>query len=306
MKSIGYIFAAAITCLCGSQWAAESAFAAEKQAIRRLDDEYVRAFNSKDAAAAANTFSDGAVYKMEDGRIIEGKAAIHRELEEQFENAPDATLELKVYTISVKPGGANAIEHGVSIVRHNDIEEPSSYVAEFAKSSDGKWQVTSVVEHAQAKSTEHLEPLDWMIGDWVDDFEGDVSARTKVEWGLDRAFITRKFAVTTPGRRELKGIEYIGWDPERKEIHSSYFDSDGGFGRSRWRNDGKLWIQDTIGVTPDGQMASATNIYTPKEKDLFMWRSVNRFTGGERHEDVPPIAVRRNKEESADAPQAKP
>jgi uncharacterized protein (TIGR02246 family) len=273
---------------------------AEKQRIQAVDNEYIKAFNAKDAVAATASFTDDAVYRTEDGRELKGKGDIQNALKEQFDAAGDSTLNLKVYNVEIKPDQKHATERGISIVTTDGIEEPSSYVADFEKVGE-QWRVSKVVEQAQAPNTEHLNQLSWMIGEWVDQSE-DASVRTTAEWALDRAFIIRKFAVSAPGRREMKGIEYIGWNPARNAISSWYFDSDGGYGGGNWHKEGNRWVEVVTGLTPKGEVAGSTLIFTPKDDNSFTWQSTNRHVAGEKLEDVPEVTITRSKGELSSAP----
>jgi hypothetical protein len=57
--------------------------------------------------------------------------------------------------------------------------------------------------------------------------------------------------------------------------------------------DGKDWRVDTSGVSADGSELTATNIYTPQDKDSFSFRSINRTLNGEELDDIGPITVTR-------------
>jgi uncharacterized protein (TIGR02246 family) len=289
----------AVFAICGASLLAADTPAAEKQTIFSIDEQYVKAFNSKDVEAVAKFYTDDAVYLTDYGKTLRGKEEIKRAFAEQFREMGDATLKLNVYGIEFTPDLKKATERGVSIVESEGVSEPSSYVAEYSKQGN-QWLLSRVTESAQAASAEHLRPLEWMVGDWTDQAE-DAAVRTRTEWALDRAFITRRFDVSGEGRRSLKGIEYIGWDPIKKEIHSWYFDSEGGYGGGRWRRDGNRWVEEATGITPSGETALATQIFTPKDKDSFTWRSVNRRVGGEAQDDMPEITIQRSKGEQASA-----
>jgi uncharacterized protein (TIGR02246 family) len=292
-------YAVVALCWCANLTASD-ARTADRLAILAVDDQYIKAFNAKDVAAAMQSFTDDAIYVTDFGKTLRGKAEIQSTLQSEFEDADDSTLKLNVYSLEFSPDRQKAMERGVSIVTRDDVQEPSSYVAEYTK-QDGTWRVSRVVETPEAKSAEHLRRLEWMIGDWADVSEDeDVDIHVKTEWALDRAFLTRRFAVSTPGRRELKVLENIGWDPVRREIHSWYFDSDGGYGGGRWRQEGKNWVVECTGITPSGESASATHIYFPKDTNTFTWRAVNRSVGEEKQDDIPEVSIQRVKSEPAD------
>lgn len=252
----------------------------------------MKAFNAGDLEGVLRDFSKDAIYVTEDGRTLKGIDDIKKEFADQFEDLKGATLKLNVYAIEFSPDKQRATERGVSIVTTPDgIQDPSSYVAEFV-AQDKQWKVSRVVEKPQAITAEHMQDLAWMIGDWNDQSE-DASIRTKAEWSLNRGFIARKFAVSGEGLRELAGIEYIGWDPIKNQIRSSYFDSDGGYGTGVWRHEGNRWIEEVSGVTPAGEVATATHILTPKDQNTFTWSTIHRRVGGSSMEDLPEIVIHR-------------
>ncbi len=273
---------------------------ADRLAILAVDEQYIKAFNSKDIATVIQSFAEDAVYVTDYGKTLNGRAEIERELKSQFDETGDSTLKLNVYSVVFSADRQKATERGVSIVTEDGVDEPSSYVAEFTKQQDGAWRVSRVVETAQAASATHLRRLEWMIGEWDDQSE-DSDVRTNTEWALDRAFLTRRFAVSIPGQRELKGIEYIGWDPIKGEIHSWYFDSDGGYGGGRWKQEGKSWVEEVVGITPKGEATGATHVFTPKDADTFTWRSINRSVGGEKVDDIPEVTIKKMKSEQAES-----
>jgi hypothetical protein len=46
-------------------------------------------------------------------------------------------------------------------------------------------------------------------------------------------------------------------------------------------------------VGADGGELTATNIYTPQDKDSFTFRSINRTLDGEKLDDIGPVTVTR-------------
>jgi uncharacterized protein (TIGR02246 family) len=277
--------------------AADAPAADDRKAILAVDEKYVKDFNAGNIDEAMKSFTEDAVYLTDEGETLNGLPAIKQYFQGQFDEMRGAQLRLKVYAIDFAADKQSATERGVSVVTFEGTEEPSSYTADF-KLQGGQWRVARVKESPESASAEHLKPLEWMIGDWSDVSE-DSNIRTKSEWALDRAFITRRFDVSGDGRRGLKGIEYIGWDPAKKEIHSWYFDSEGGYGGGRWRFDAqnKSWVEDSVGITPKGEVASATHIFKPKDKNSFTFRSINRRFGDEAQDDVPEITIQRNSEQ---------
>lgn len=141
---------------------------------------------------------------------------------------------------------------------------------------------------------EHLKPLEWLIGDWVDKDE-HVANTHNIHWGTHKQFLYQKFAVKIQGKPELEGEQVIGWDPHNNRIRSWIFDSDGGFGEGVWRQVGDSWVVETSHVLSDGRLSSSINIYTPVNQDSYTWESVGREVGGEMMPNIPPVTVVRVK-----------
>jgi hypothetical protein len=52
-------------------------------------------------------------------------------------------------------------------------------------------------------------------------------------------------------------------------------------------------------MTPSGETASATRIYTPKDEKTFTLRVTNRQIAGKAQEDVPELTIRKNESEQS-------
>jgi hypothetical protein len=106
-----------------------------------------------------------------------------------------------------------------------------------------------------------LDELDWLVGSWEDVGEG-VTAGTQCFWSAGKAFLVRTHAVTfdaPPAGRSVAGdasipgllspeagksreiTEIIGWDPERGQVRSWLFTSDGRFAEGFWTREGDRW-----------------------------------------------------------------
>jgi uncharacterized protein (TIGR02246 family) len=283
--------AAVVLFLCAAELKAAEP-TPEQKSIVAVDEDYVKAFNAGDAEGLASDFTNDAIYVTDEGKTLKGIDEIKTVLADQFKDQKGATLKLNVYSIEFSADKQRATERGVSTVTTADgLDEPSTYVVEYVRQGD-QWRISRVIEAPQAITADHLEPLAWMLGDWTDQSE-DVDVRFNAEWSLNRGFINRKFALSGGGMRDLQGVEVIGWDPSENRIRSWYFDSDGGHGAGVWRRDGNSWIEDITGVTPKGEVATATNIFTPKDQDSFGWRTINRCVGGEPQAELPEIVIHR-------------
>jgi hypothetical protein len=171
----------------------------------------------------------------------------------------------------------------------------SRYAAVHAK-LDGRWMVASVrdldPEPQAVPIAERLKPLDFLIGDWVDEGNDGVVA-SNYRWGKDKTSIEQDFVIKRGGVELLKGTQRIGWDPQEQTIKSWMFDSQGGSGQGVWTWTGDRWVIKMTGVRSDGKHASATNSLIPLSKHSFRWQSRDRIVGDEIAPDQQVTVVRK-------------
>src|SRR5262249_22113750 len=141
---------------------------------------------------------------------------------------------------------------------------------------DGKWQMALARDEEGPDATPHeqLQPLAWLVGDWVD-HGGSTKVVSSCRWSTDKNFLMVHYKVQVEGKDTLDISQRIGGDPLNKRIRSWVFDADGGFGESFWTRDGNGWIIKATAVRPDGTTASATNRLVPAGSDAFVWRSLD-------------------------------
>ncbi|CRX38010.1 YybH family protein [Estrella lausannensis] len=269
----------------------------EESAILERTDQYKTAYNQKDIKAIGALWAqDGEFVRPDLGVIHEGRDAIEKAYSYAFAKGGDAKIELKVNNIAF-PEPGSAVQSGVATLTKGGQEiSKTVYKAVFEK-NDGKWLIAKVSEIEQGDAPtnyEHLKELEWMIGNWIDE---DEESENSLEFSWDRYknFITQKFTLVSEGVFQLEGRQLIAWDPSQERIRSWVFDSDGGFGEGIWHKKGDSWVVETSHTLADGSKASATNIYTPIDKDTYRWESTGREVGGELLPDIEPVTVKRVK-----------
>jgi uncharacterized protein (TIGR02246 family) len=267
---------------------------ADEEAIRANIDKFVKAYNAGDAKAIAAMFTpDGEAWDKE-GNESEGREAIARTFGNMFEDMPKRKIE--VFVESIKFIGADlALETGTTkeTPAPNEPPEYDRYTVLHVR-RDGKWQMALArdEEGPTASAHEHLQPLAWLVGDWVDD-GGSTVVVSSCRWSEDRNFLLQDFKLKVNGRDEMNVSQRIGWDPIAKHIRSWVFDSEGGYGESVWTRDGNAWIIKATGVRPDGKTGSATNLLAPIGSDGYVWKSADRIVGDERQPPTEVIVVRK-------------
>lgn len=257
---------------------------------------YVQAYNKGDAKALAALWNDDGEYVGPEGERVKGKKAIQEAFQGYF--AANKGIQLAVGVNSVRfIKGDVALEEGTAIVSFpGGGSEESTYVAVHVKQG-GKWLLDSVHETAApapASNYVQLKPLEWMVGDWVDEDE-EVSVQTSCRWGANRNFLITSFTVIANNKVIMQGTQIIGWDAAAGLLRSWVFDSEGGFGQGEWSRKGNKWLIKSTSVQPDGKKASATNIMTHVDDNRFTWESIDRSIDGNPQPNVEAVTVQRKK-----------
>ncbi len=254
----------------------------DAKAIHALRDEFTRAFNAGDAAAAAATYTETAIVVGEEGERIEGRAAIQEQYAASFAENPGHKIELRVESFRFL-GPETALEEGRATIKPEEgkgAPEITRFTAIYVKIR-GHWLQSAVRDETSKELTAHdrLKALEWMVGDWINESQ-DALVQTTCKWTADGNFLVREFTMKTKGEAVLSGTQRIGWDPVRSQFKMWIFDSEGGFGEGYWTRDGDRWVIKAEGVRQDGLHASATNIITKLGKDRASWQSLDRTLGG--------------------------
>jgi len=119
---------------------------AEEAAIKQAGEEFFAAVNAKNAAAAADTYADDAVYMEGGSPVITGKDAIRKHLE-GFVKLPQVSMSGGATNIEFSDDGTMAYEEGKFSLGYADangkpVKEDGKYLIIWRK-SDGKWKTVS-------------------------------------------------------------------------------------------------------------------------------------------------------------------
>ncbi|MFL5245959.1 MAG: SgcJ/EcaC family oxidoreductase [Gemmataceae bacterium] len=255
----------------------------DEAAIRANVALFVKAYNAGDAKAVAALFIPDGRIESKDGNESEGREAIAQTFGDLFKAMPKKQIE--VFVDSIRFTGPDlAIEVGTTkeSLSPNQPPEYDRYTVIHVK-RDGKWQMALARDEEGPVATGHerLQPLAWLVGEWVDD-GGSAVVFSSCRWSEDGNFLLQEFKLQLSGRDAMNVSQRIGWDPLAKRIRSWVFDSEGGFGESAWARDGDNWIIKATAVRPDGTAASSTNLLLPTGKDGYIWRSTDRIVADER------------------------
>lgn len=277
--------------------------AAEIAAISASAEAFAAAYNAHDATAIAKLFSPKAEIVDEDGVLTKGREAIEKNFASQFEEHPQATISIDIDSIRVLTPNI-AVEEGVVRGDPGD-DEPASvarYLVVHVK-VEKEWQVASVRDFAASEGDltprEHLEELDWLIGEWIDE-SPEATVHTRCDWDENGNFLIQNFSVHISGEVQMEGTQRIGWNPPTRSFKSWTFDSQGGHSEGLWSKDGDEWVVKTQGVSGDGDIASSTNVYRPIDGDTIGWRSQQRVVNGEAVEPIDEFIIKRRAPEPSE------
>jgi uncharacterized protein (TIGR02246 family) len=263
---------------------------ADETAIRANIVAFEKAYNASDAKAVAALFTPDGQIEDKDGNVAEGREAIAQTFTEILAETPKKRLE--VFVESIRFIGADlAVEVGTTKVTVEPTEPPEydRYTVLHAK-RDGKWMMALARDEEGPAGTAHeqLQPLAWLVGEWVDD-GGSTVVVSSCRWSEDGNFLLQDFKLQQNGKDAMNVNQRIGWDPHAKCIRSWVFDSEGGFGESTWTRGDDVWLIKATGVRPDGTTASATNVLMPTGTDGYVWQTTDRVVAGETQ---PPMEVK--------------
>jgi uncharacterized protein (TIGR02246 family) len=277
---------------------AEERKAEEKeQPAKARREAFMAAFNKGDAKAVAAFWTPDAIYVDQVGREHKGRAAIEQLYEKVFAARKGAKLVIHVTsTKQVSPDVA--LEGGITEVTSAEGGPPTAarFTAVLVK-KDGEWYLESVhdaVAHPPSHA-EHLDDLEWLIGEWTGEAENGESATASYDWAENQNFIVSSFATTVDGVPVVGGTQWIGWDAVDKQVRSWSFYSRGGFGEATWTEEGHRWMLKTTARTGDGKKASAVNVVTKTDGDHMTWQMTKLTVDGESLPDAKPVKMKRVK-----------
>src|SRR5271166_5554278 len=255
---------------------------------------YQQAYDRGDAKTLASFYAEDVDYIDQDGVEVKGRGEMEKLFIENFQANPGAKIAITIE--EVKPLTPHVqVNRGVATVTATSgLTESTRYAAVLAKKNDG-WQICQLTETAAPapSASSHLEALKWLIGIW-ENKDADQTVETKVEWAGDKNFLVRTFKLKDE-EGETDGWEIVGWDPDRQQIRSWIFDSNGGFGESSWSYDGGNWLIRASNVLPDGSRSTAENVLTKVDDNRFTWESQNRTLDGESQPSLPKMVVYRTR-----------
>lgn len=267
----------------------------EEQVVRRIVQDFAKAFNAGSPDKLTQLFFAGAEFTDDAGNVYKGAPAIRDIFARFFQKFPGATATITADSVWLV-GPTLAIVDGQRIVTAKDDQPPAASRFTLVLMKDGGvWKIASGREE-QADDVlsphERLEPLAWLLGDWVN--EGtDAVVQLSCKWSADKNYLLIDFAAKMQDKPALKSTQRIGWDPLTGKVKSWVFDSDGGYGTAMWSQIENHWVLKSSAVLPDGQTGSATIILEPRDKQSYIMKGFDRIRGDVAEPDFEVTIVRK-------------
>jgi uncharacterized protein (TIGR02246 family) len=257
--------------------------------------EFIAAFNKGDAKAVAAFWTPDATYVDQVGHEYKGRAAIEQLYEKVFAARKGAKLTIEVTSATqVSPDVVS--EDGVTeVTSHEGGPGTAARFTAVLVKKDGEWYLQSVHDSVAypPSNGDHLEDLEWLIGEWAGDTEKGESSEATYEWAENQNFIVSSYNTTVDGVPMTGGTQWIGWDAVEKQVRSWSFYSGGGFGEATWTKEGNTWAVKTTAKTADGKKVSATNIVTKTDDDHLTWQMTKLTVDGQVLPDPKPVKLKR-------------
>ncbi|MGE0534553.1 MAG: SgcJ/EcaC family oxidoreductase [Pirellulales bacterium] len=289
------LLVASITSLANAQetktdaTATTPAESAEVKAIRAAGAAYATALNEGDATALAASWTADGDYVDASGQHFKARDLIAEDFGGLTKNELPHHLEIKESKIRLITPDV-AIEDGLSQTTAGDTGAVAlgRFTAVWIKRDD-KWLLDVVRECGGLPLTDdqQLEPLTWMIGDWIGE-SGGLTYSLSVRWTDGHHFLVRHFAVREDDRVVVDGTQYVGWDADRKAIRSWTFDSQGTRSDGVWEFIEGAWVVRNESELANGHSVSMTSSYK-QEAGSMVWTSPETKVNGET---VPSRSVR--------------
>jgi uncharacterized protein (TIGR02246 family) len=264
----------------------------DEAAIRKALAGSAAAYNKADADVASLFFAPDAEFNDDDGRVLKGRDAIRKDLEQLFATTKGLKLDASVESIRKLSNDAYNVRGTATVFRIDGSSNKSTYALVVAK-RDNNWLIADARElssDSEAASANPLHGLAWMVGDWQDASD-DIDVTAHCTWSANNHFLIRSHTVTVNGEVDLEGTEVIVYDPTTKQIRSWMFDSDGTVTESTWTQSGRVWTAKSKGFLADGKKASATHTYTLVDDNTITYASANRDVGGQLQPNVPDVKM---------------
>jgi uncharacterized protein (TIGR02246 family) len=255
--------------------------------LQKAANDFVNAYNEKDAAAIAKLFTeDGELTDLSGEEITSGREEIETFYSDILadENASSIAIEvssvrLVTPDIAIEDGKAHFTPPG-----ENTIPRSIEYTAVLSKNSEGTWLIASSrTLRDVTDSAGQLAALSAsLIGEWTSTTDDGVRLDLAIGWDASGKFLSGETLTTTADAEPQTGSIRIGWNAAKNSIVSWMFDSKGGVIEGLWTATETGWLVRAEGTTADGETFSAVQKITTDGKDVIHWNASERVIAGEK------------------------
>ena len=240
-------------------------------------------------------FIEDAELVDENGDVTETRAEITGLFKRFFARFPQAVLDMEV-TDARAIGDKLVVEEGVRRITADQggAAAQMRYAAVRTKEGD-RWPIASYREFSDdplPTPAEMLAPLDWLVGEWVDQ-SPEGTTQISYQWSEDGNFLIGDYNLSVGELANSRSTQRIGWDPVESKLRSWTFDSDGGFSEGEWMAADDGWLVKSEATMPDGTTGSATISIRPSDQDHFMVKSADRIIAGVKEPDFKLVIARK-------------
>jgi len=258
--------------------------------VRKAVADYVAALNKGDLDGVMAFWAPDAEYVTEEGNATRGKQGIADLFKEVLPQIKGHKVTGQVRSVRTLRTDVALEDGSLEFTLTDGTRDVNPYTAVWVK-ADGRWLISSARDlpggapDAPSLAYPHLQPLEWLVGEWVDDSpKADVHMTCK--WGPNKAFLVMNYEVRREGQEPLAVVQRIGGDPHHRLVRSWGFASQGGFGEGHWSRDGRRWAVECSGVLPDGGTGGSTNVWEYADGKTFVWRATDREVDDQPVADV--------------------
>jgi len=280
------------------------AFTPEQKAVVAAVEAFTKIYNTADAKALAEAFTDDVVLTDPEGNETRGKAAVAEMYASSFQENPGLKLESQVAEVRFITPDVVRVEGQSRLMAAGDASDFTRFSSLLVRKG-GKWQAAEIREFTAVAEDispgERLRELEWMVGHWVDE-SGNNKVESEVRWADNNSYLIRTYKAQIQTENPTSGTMFIGWDPQSGQIKSWNFDSEGGHGEGLWtRVSENEWVVKAQGVLRDGRPTSATQVHTLLNKDSVKTDSLHRIIGGQAAPDIVDVVMVRRPPQPAGA-----
>jgi uncharacterized protein (TIGR02246 family) len=255
----------------------------------------IAAFNRGSATDVAALFLPEAELTDDAGNVHKGRKEIEALLTAFFQKFPGAKMQQKIKSSRAVAPSLTIQDGEQTIVTKDGKEKTENQMTAVLIRHEGGWAYATLQQNPKDEEQtphDHLAALSWFIGDWVDE-DPNVNLTFSCQWSEDKNFLLVNYESRIRGKTEIKSKQRIGWDPLTEKVHSWIFDSDGGYGESKWTQVDNSWIVKSTAVMPDGTTGSATIVLEQVGPDRFILKGLDRILGDDTLPDFQVPVVRK-------------